>query len=865
MTAITEILNDLLSERIVIKDGANGTMVQKLGLSESDFRGEMFSDHKYDLKGNNDILSLTRPDAVKEIHLSFLDAGADILGTNTFSANPISQADYGLEGSVYEMNLAAAKIAKESIRDFIKNNPGSPKFVAGAMGPTNKTLSISPDVNDPGFRAVTFEEIAASYTEQIRGLIDGGADILLLETVFDTLNCKAGIYAISAYCNKNGLDIPVMVSGTIVDQSGRTLSGQTPEAFWISVSHTRNLLSAGLNCSLGSNQIRPYIEELSNHASGYVSLYPNAGLPDELGEYGETPDYMAEQIGEYAKAGFVNIAGGCCGSTPEHIRAIAEAAREHKPRKVPEIEPYLRLSGLEPLVFYPESNFVNIGERTNVAGSRKFARLIKEESFEEALQVAGQQVENGAQIIDISMDEAMLDSEKSMDRFLKLIASEPDICRVPIMIDSSKWTVIETGLKCLQGKGIVNSISLKEGEESFIEKARTIRRYGAAVIVMAFDEKGQAESFERKTEILERSYRILVDEVGFPPQDIIFDPNILTIGTGIKEHNDYAVNYIKAVKWIKKNLPLAGVSGGVSNISFSFRGNEPVRKAMHSAFLYHAVQAGMDMGIVNAGQLDVYGDIPAGLLEHVEDVLLNRREDATERLIDTAQSYIETEKTVKERAEWRNKDVEERLKYALVKGIVDHIEDDTEEARQKYPQPLSIIEGPLMEGMSAVGDLFSSGKMFLPQVVKSARVMKRSVAYLIPFIEEGQEEEKASRKPTILLATVKGDVHDIGKNIVGVVLSCNNFEVIDLGVMVSSEKILEEAEKINADIIGLSGLITPSLDEMVHVAKEMERLRFTTPLLIGGATTSRIHSAVKISPVYSGVTVHVADASRGVT
>ncbi len=865
MTKITEILYGLLEERILVKDGANGTMIQKLQLSESDFRGNKYSDHQYDLMGNNDVLSITQPDVVMDIHLAFLEAGADILGTNTFNANPISQADYGLENDVFEMNSAAAKIAREAVNDHIRNNPESQKFVAGAIGPTNKTLSISPDVNDPGFRAVTFEEIVSAYTEQISGLIHGGADILLLETVFDTLNCKAGIYAIADYCNKHDLIIPVMVSGTIVDLSGRTLSGQTPEAFWVSISHTRGMISAGLNCSLGSNQIRPYIEELSNTASCFISLYPNAGLPNELGEYDETPEFMAEQMRDYAKSGFLNIAGGCCGTTPEHIKAIAEAVREYSPRKLPEIEPFLRLSGLEPLILYPETNFINIGERTNVAGSRKFARLIKEEKYEKALQIASQQVENGAQIIDISMDEAMLDSERSIEKFLKLIASEPEISRVPVMLDSSKWSVIESGLKCMQGKGIVNSISLKEGEKIFKEKAHEILQFGAAVLIMAFDEKGQAESFERKIEIIERSYRILVDEVNFPPQDIIFDPNILTIGTGIKEHNDYAVNYINAVSWIKDNLPLCSVSGGVSNISFSFRGNEPVRKAMHSAFLYHAVKAGMDMGIVNAGQLDVYGDIPSELLDLVEDVILNRKDDATERLIDAAQDYKDRSKDEEDIAEWRDREVEERLKYALVKGIVDHIEADTEEALRKYPNPLSIIEGPLMEGMSTVGDLFGSGKMFLPQVVKSARVMKKSVAYLVPLIEAGQKEDGVKRKPKVLLATVKGDVHDIGKNIVGVVLSCNNFEVIDLGVMVPSEKILEAAKKNNVDIIGLSGLITPSLDEMIHVAKEMERLSFNKPLLIGGATTSRIHSAVKIAPGYSGATIHVTDASRGVT
>ncbi|MFC1563871.1 methionine synthase [candidate division KSB1 bacterium] len=865
MSGIFEILRKELSKRILIKDGANGTMIQKLGLSEQDFRGEKFRDHTVDLKGNNDILSMTNPGIVKDIHMSFLEAGADILGTNTFNANPVSQADYGLQGHVYDMNFTAAGAAREAADEFVRRKKGSHKFVAGALGPTNKTLSMSPDVNDPGFRAISFEDLTEAYTEQIRGLVDGGVDILLLETVFDTLNCKAGIYAVSEYCRKIGRIIPVMVSGTIVDLSGRTLSGQTPEAFWISVSHTKNLLSAGLNCSLGTAQIRPFIEAISGAASTYVSLYPNAGLPDELGEYGETPEFMAEQIGDYANEGFVNIAGGCCGTTPDHIRAIADAVADKKPRRLPEIEPYMRLSGLEPLVIYPGSNFVNIGERTNVAGSKKFARLIKEESYEEALKIAAQQVENGAQVIDVSMDEAMLDSERAMDKFLKLIASEPGISRVPVMIDSSKWPVIEAGLKCLQGKGIVNSISLKEGEDKFKEQARLILNYGAAVIVMAFDEAGQADSYERKIEILERSYRILRDETGFPPQDIILDPNILTIATGIREHDEYAVDYIDTVKWIKENLPHAKVSGGVSNISFSFRGNEPVRKAMHSAFLYHAVQAGMDMGIVNAGQLDVYEEIPEELLTHVEDVIFNRREDATERLIEVAQNFREEDISGGKKDEWREKPVEERLKYALIKGVTDHIEEDTEEARKKHPEPLSIIEGPLMDGMNTVGDLFGSGKMFLPQVVKSARVMKKAVAYLIPFIEEQQLKENRSKKVKVLLATVKGDVHDIGKNIVGVVLSCNNFEINDLGVMVTADKILEEARKNDVDIIGLSGLITPSLDEMVHVAREMERLKFVKPLLIGGATTSRIHSAVKIAPNYSGSTIHVTDASRSVT
>ncbi|MEJ5351118.1 MAG: methionine synthase [Melioribacteraceae bacterium] len=860
-----ELLTKILNERIMVLDGAMGTMIQRYKLSEKDFRGDRFKNHPADLKGNNDILVLTQPEIIKEIHRSYLEADADIIETNTFNATKISQADYKTEDLVYEINFNAARIAKEAALEFTKKNPNKPRFVAGALGPTNKTLSISPDVNDPSFRAVTFDEVKEAYKEQARGLIDGGADILLLETIFDTLNAKAALFGIMELCDELNLQIPIMISGTIVDMSGRTLSGQTTEAFWISISHTKNLLSVGLNCSLGPAQMRPFISELSQIANVFVSLYPNAGLPNEFGEYDESPNSMAKVLEEFAKEGYFNIIGGCCGTTPEHIKTFAEIAKKYPPRKIPEVEPYLRLSGLEPLVFRPDTNFVNIGERTNVTGSKKFARLIKENKFEEALSVAREQVENGAQMIDINMDEAMINSEEAMTKFLKYIASEPDIAKVPIMIDSSKWSVIEAGLKCLQGKGVVNSISLKEGEEIFKERAKKILRYGAAVVVMAFDEEGQADTFERKIKICQRAYKILTEEVGFPPQDIIFDPNIFAIATGIEEHNQYAINFIEATRWIKKNLPYCKVSGGVSNISFSFRGNDIIREAIHSAFLYHAIEAGMDMGIVNAGQLAVYEEIPKDLLERVEDVLFNRRPDATERLIEYANSINKDSKKEIINEGWRNNSVEERLKHSIINGIVDFIETDIEEARKKYSNPLEIIEGPLMEGMNIVGDLFGSGKMFLPQVVKSARVMKKAVAYLIPYIEQSKINSEGNKTSgTILLATVKGDVHDIGKNIVGVVLSCNNYTVIDLGVMVPSDKILSTAVEKNVDIIGLSGLITPSLDEMVHVAKEMERMGLKVPLLIGGATTSRIHTAVKIAPNYSNATIHVLDASRSV-
>ncbi|MFO8030603.1 MAG: methionine synthase [Cyclonatronaceae bacterium] len=855
-----------LQRRILVLDGAMGTMIQGHALSEEDFRSERFASHDHELKGNNDLLSITQPDLIRSIHDAFLEAGSDIVETNTFSSNPVSQKDYGLEDQVYDMNLASARIAKEAADAWTEKNPDKPRFVAGAMGPTNRTLSLSPDVNDPGYRAVTFDGMVACYAAQIPGLMDGGADVLLVETVFDTLNCKAALYAIQDYRRKTGKQVPVMVSGTVVDQSGRTLSGQTTEAFWISISHMSDLLSIGLNCALGSEQMRPFIREISRIASVPVTLYPNAGLPNEFGEYDESPEFMARQLDAYAANGWLNVVGGCCGTTPEHIARFAEVAARHTPRTVPESEPWLRLSGLEPLVVRPETNFVNVGERTNVAGSRAFARLIREEKYEEALSVARQQIENGAQVIDVNMDEGLLDSEKVMTAFLNLIMAEPDIARVPVMVDSSKWSVLEAGLKCLQGKAVVNSLSLKEGEEAFLEQAQKVRDYGAAVIVMAFDEEGQADTFERRIAVCERVYRLLVDRIGFPPQDIIFDPNVLTVATGIEEHNNYAVDFIRTTRWIKEHLPQASVSGGISNISFSFRGNNPVREAMHASFLYHAIRAGLDMGIVNAGQLEVYEEIPKDLLELVEDVLLNRRPDATERLVAFAETLRQEEgKDTAKADEWRSRPVEKRLEHALLKGIIDHIDEDTEEARRKSDQALDVIEGPLMDGMNVVGDLFGQGKMFLPQVVKSARVMKKAVARLIPYIEEEKKQLKDDRpKGKVLLATVKGDVHDIGKNIVGVVLGCNNYEVIDLGVMVPAQKILDEAVEQNVNIVGASGLITPSLDEMVDLAREMEARGMTLPLLIGGATTSRVHTAVKIAPEYSGPVIHVLDASKSV-
>ncbi len=1012
MKSKSEILKSLLNERILLLDGSMGVFIQKYKLSEEQFRGNRFKDHQVDLKGNNDILVLTQPDIIKNIHNEYLEAGSDIIETNTFNGTSISQSDYKTDHLIYEINYQAAKIAKVSADEYTQKNPDKPRFVAGALGPTNKTLSISPDVNDPGFRSVTFDQVASAFKEQANGLIDGGADILLVETMIDTLNAKAALFGIMELIEERNIDIPIMVSGSIIDLSGRTLSGQNTEAFWISVSHTKNLLSVGLNCSLGPKQMRPFISELSNIANVSISLYPNAGLPNEFGGYDESPESMYSVLEEFAKEGWLNIVGGCCGTTPDHIRAFAEITKNHPPRKIPEVKPYLQLSGLEPLIFRPDTNFVNIGERTNVTGSKKFARLIKENRFDEALSVAREQVENGAQILDVNMDEGLINSEEAMTKFLNLISAEPDIAKVPIMIDSSKWSVIEAGLKCLQGKGIVNSISLKEGEKIFKEHAKKILKYGAAVIVMSFDEEGQADSFERKIRICERAYKILTGEIGFLPQDIIFDPNIFAIATGIEEHNQYALNYIEATKWIKKNLPLSKVSGGVSNISFSFRGNDTIREAMHSAFLYHAIEVGMDMGIVNAGQLAVYEEIPKDLLEKVEDVILNRRSDATEQLIEFASTISKEIKRDLKEDQWRQLSVEERLKHSLVKGIVEYIEQDLEEARKKYSSPLKIIEGPLMDGMNYVGDLFGSGKMFLPQVVKSARVMKKAVASLTAYLPTSfqRKEEKADSKKeyqhykfgwqtadpslynklkefsethrksptkaesilweflkskklknykfrrqhiigsyivdfvclsqaliieidglihqlpenkqsdevrtkwlnengfkvtrftndevinntedvlskilteikknesekvlplgedlggagTILLATVKGDVHDIGKNIVGVVLGCNNYDVIDLGVMVPSDKILSAAVEKNVDIIGLSGLITPSLDEMVHVAKEMEKLGLKIPLLIGGATTSRIHTAVKIAPEYSQTTIHVLDASKSV-
>lgn len=1015
----TKKFKKILSERILVLDGAMGTMIQRHKLSEEQYRGERFKDHPYDLKGNNDILCITQPEIIRGIHRAYFEAGADIVETNTFNGTPISQADYHTQEFVYEINFEAARIAKEVAKEFNNAQKDKSRFVAGALGPTNKTLSISPNVNDPGYRAVTFEEMVDSYYQQTRGLVEGGVDILLIETIFDTLNAKAAILAIQNYLEEHNLDIPLMISGTIVDMSGRTLSGQTVEAFYISISHAKNLVSVGLNCALGAKQMRPFVEDLSNISDKFISVYPNAGLPNEMGGYDETPNSMAAVLEDFLASGFVNIVGGCCGTTPEHIKAIAEKVKHHKPRIPKQQEPYLRLSGLEPVILRPDSNFMNIGERTNVAGSKKFARLIKEEKYDEALSVARDQVEGGAQALDVNMDEGMLDSEKAMTKFLNLLEAEPDIAKLPIMIDSSKWSVIEAGLKCLQGKSIVNSISLKEGEEVFKEHAKKVLSYGAAVIVMAFDEKGQADTFERRIEICKRAYDILTKEVGFPQQDIIFDPNILAIATGMSEHNNYAVDFIEATKWIKQNLPLAKVSGGVSNLSFSFRGNDIVREAMHSAFLYHAIKAGMDMGIVNAGQLVVYEEIPKDLLELVEDVILNRRPDATERLIEFAEKIKKQDKvhTEEKKDKWRNLPIEERLKHALVKGVSDFIDVDIAEALKKYSNPLEIIEGPLMSGMNVVGDLFGAGKMFLPQVVKSARVMKKAVAILEPKIKahpptpslrEGELPKWATADPIlysklkeyskkhrdnptkaelviweflkskklekfkfrrqhiigqyiadfvcldrmlvieidgnihqlqeniesdeirtqwleskgfkvirftndevllntdkvlnkiletlnkqkshklfeyesdskvlplgedlggagkpgrILLATVKGDVHDIGKNIVGVVLGCNSYDVIDLGVMVHAEKIIQTAIDEKVDVIGLSGLITPSLDEMVHVAKEMQRRGLRIPLLIGGATTSRIHTAVKIDPNYDGAVIHVLDASRSV-
>jgi len=857
-------LEKLLRERILVLDGAMGTMIQRYKLEESDYRGQRFADYHRDIKGNNDILCLTQPQIIGEIHRAYLEAGADIIETNTFNGTSISQADYGMETLVYELNFEAARIARREVDAYMQEDPSKPRFVAGALGPTNKTASLSPDVNNPGYRAVSFDEIKDSYYEQARGLIDGGADILLVETIFDTLNAKAAIFAIDQLLDERGLDIPLLISGTITDASGRTLSGQTVEAFWISISHAR-MLSVGLNCALGAKEMRPHLESLAAIADCFVSAYPNAGLPNEFGAYDQGAEEMKAYIRDFALSGFVNIIGGCCGTTPDHIRAMVEGVKGVPPRVIPVQPAYTMLSGMEPLIIRPNMNFVNVGERTNVTGSKQFARLIKSGDYAAALVVAQHQVEGGAQIIDVNMDEGMLDSEQAMTDFLNLVMSEPDIAKLPIMIDSSKFRVIEAGLKCVQGKSVVNSISLKEGEAEFIRQAKLVRRYGAAVIVMAFDEQGQADTVDRKVDICVRAYRILTEQVGFKPQDIIFDPNIFAVATGIEEHNNYAIYYIEATRRIKQLCPGAKISGGVSNISFSYRGNDRVREAMHSAFLYHAIHAGMDMGIVNAGMIDVYEEIPKDLLEIVEDVLFNRSPDATERLTAYAEKVKDDGgRTLQKDLAWRDAPVAQRLAHALIKGITDYIDEDVEEARQHYSMPLEVIEGPLMDGMNVVGDLFGEGKMFLPQVVKSARVMKKAVSYLTPFIEAAKAAGGGSAKGRILMATVKGDVHDIGKNIVGVVLGCNNYDIIDLGVMTPADRILDAAIEHQVDVIGLSGLITPSLDEMVHVAREMERRGFSIPLLIGGATTSKTHTAVKIEPQYSGPVIHVLDASRSV-
>ncbi len=867
-----EILNALreaASERILVLDGAMGTELQRSRFSEEDFRGERFKDWKQDVKGNNDLLILTQPDAVLNVHLDYFRAGADIVETNTFSGTSIAQADYGMEAIVYELNYEGARIAREAAL-IVQKEDGRRRFVAGAIGPTNRTLSISPDVNNPGYRAVTFEQVRDAYAEQVRGLVDGGAEIILIETIFDTLNAKAAIVATHQVFAEKGVKLPVMISGTITDLSGRTLSGQTPTAFWYSVRHAEPF-SVGLNCALGAREMRAHVQEIGKVADTFVCAYPNAGLPNEFGLYDESPEATARMLAEFADAGLVNVVGGCCGTTPAHIRAIAEAIAGKAPRQVPVMQPRMRLSGLEPFTLTSDIPFVNVGERTNVTGSAKFRKLITNGDYAAALDVARDQVANGAQIIDVNMDEGLLDSEKAMVEFLNLVAAEPDIARVPVMVDSSKFHVIEAGLKCLQGKAIVNSISMKEGEEAFIEHAKICRSYGAAVVVMAFDEQGQADTLERKVEICTRAYRILTEQVGFPPEDIIFDPNVFAVATGIEEHNGYGVAFIEAVRIIRETLPHAHISGGVSNLSFSFRGNEPVREAMHSVFLFHAIKVGMDMGIVNAGQLAVYDEIDPELRDLCEDVVLNRRPDATERLLEAAPRFKGDGAGASKATdlEWRTWSVEKRIEHALVNGITEFIEQDTEEARQAAERPLHVIEGPLMAGMNVVGDLFGAGKMFLPQVVKSARVMKRAVAYLMPFMEAEKKASGLDERSTagkVLMATVKGDVHDIGKNIVGVVLACNNYEVIDLGVMVPAQKILETARREKVDVIGLSGLITPSLDEMVNVASEMEREGFDIPLLIGGATTSRVHTAVKIHPNYQkGQAVYVTDASRAVS
>ena len=861
-TSRLALLPELLARRILLIDGAMGTMLQTYRLGEADYRGARFSDWPSDLKGNNDLLAITRPEIVGAIHGQYLEAGADILETNTFNANAISMADYGMEALSYEINVASASLARRIANEFETKDPTRPRFVAGVLGPTNRTASLSPEVENPGARNVTFDQLVDAYTTAIEGLMDGGSDILLVETIFDTLNAKAALFAIEQYFDRHAFRVPIMISGTITDASGRTLSGQTAEAFWTSVAHVKPL-SIGLNCALGAAQLRAYVQELSRMADTHVSAHPNAGLPNAFGEYDESPETMALHLREWATSGLLNIVGGCCGTTPEHIKAIADAIHDVAPRAVPEITPRLRLAGLEPMTIGPETNFVNVGERTNVTGSAKFSKLILDGNYNEALVVARQQVENGAQLIDINMDEGLLDSEHAMVTFINLVAAEPDIARVPIMVDSSKWSVIEAGLKCLQGKGVVNSISMKEGEAEFLRQARLVRRYGAAVIVMAFDEAGQADTAERKVEICTRAYKLLTEQVGFPPQDIIFDPNIFAIGTGIEEHATYAIAFFEATRALKRTLPHVKISGGVSNMSFSFRGNNPLREAMHAVFLYHAIRAGMDMGIVNAGQLIPYEDIPADLRERVEDVVLARRADATERLLEVADQAKGRAVKAAEDLTWRTLPVGERLSHALVHGIDKWVVEDAEEARVLSSHPIDVIEGPLMRGMNVVGDLFGAGKMFLPQVVKSARVMKKAVAHLIPFIEalKTATSKSAGR---VLMATVKGDVHDIGKNIVGVVLQCNGYEVVDMGVMVSCAKILDKAREVNADVIGLSGLITPSLEEMTFVASEMQRQGFTIPLMIGGATTSKAHTALKIEPSYAGPVVHVLDASRAV-
>lgn len=859
-----ERLKQELEQRILVLDGAMGTMIQSYKLEEGDYRGERFSDFHTEVKGNNDLLAVSQPKILQDIHEAYLNAGTDILETNTFNSTRISQADYDMQEFAYELNVESAKVARAAADKFTAQNPDKPRFVAGVLGPTSRTASISPDVNDPSKRNVTFDELVENYIEATKGLIEGGSDLILIETIFDTLNAKAAVFAVQEVFEELGFELPIMISGTITDASGRTLSGQTAEAFYNSLAHAKPL-SIGFNCALGGDELRPYVEELANKADCLVSAHPNAGLPNEFGEYDETPEETGNIVAEFASSGLVNIVGGCCGTSPDHIKSIADKVQGIKPRVIPEIPKACRLSGLEPFNITEDSLFVNVGERTNVTGSARFKRLIVEEKFDEALEVARQQVEAGAQIIDINMDEGMLESKEAMVHFLNLIASEPDISRVPIMIDSSKWDIIEAGLKCVQGKCVVNSISMKEGVDAFKEHAKLCMRYGAAVVVMAFDEVGQADTEARKNEICQKSYDILVNEVGFNPEDIIFDPNIFAVATGIEEHNNYAVDFINACDFIKKNLPFAKISGGVSNVSFSFRGNNPVREAIHAVFLYHAIQKGLSMGIVNAGQLEVYEEIPAELRERVEDVILNRRDDSTDRLLEIADQYKgDGVKQQQEDLSWREQPVEKRIEHALVKGLTTYILEDTEEARQKAARPIHVIEGPLMDGMNVVGDLFGAGKMFLPQVVKSARVMKQAVAHLIPFIEE-EKGDKAETKGKIIMATVKGDVHDIGKNIVGVVLQCNNYEVVDLGVMVPCETILKAAKEHNADIIGLSGLITPSLDEMVHVAKEMERQGFDIPLLIGGATTSKAHTAVKIEQNYTrNIACYVADASRSV-